>query len=81
MFGKVGSVPVVIMQGRVHYYEGYSMTDVVLPTRLMKKMGAEILFVTNASGGINYDFNAGEFHAYYRPYFYVYSKPAYWSKY
>lgn len=37
------------------------MTDVVLPTRLMKKMGAEILFVTNASGGINYDFNAGDF--------------------
>ena len=61
VFGKVGSVPVVIMQGRVHYYEGYSMTDVVLPTRLMKKMGAEILFVTNASGGINYDFNAGDF--------------------
>ena len=61
VFGYVGSVPVVIMQGRVHYYEGYSMTDVVLPTRLMKKMGAEILFVTNASGGINYDFNAGDF--------------------
>ena len=61
VFGHVGKVPVVIMQGRVHYYEGYSMTDVVLPTRLMKKMGAEILFLTNASGGINSDFNAGDF--------------------
>lgn len=61
VFGRVGEVPVVIMQGRVHYYEGYSMTDVVLPTRLMKKMGAEILFLTNASGGINFDFNAGDF--------------------
>jgi len=61
VFGYVNLVPVVIMQGRVHYYEGYSMTDVVLPTRLMRKMGAEILFLTNASGGINLDFNAGDF--------------------
>lgn len=61
VFGHIGSVPVVIMQGRVHFYEGYSMTDVVLPTRLMKKMGAEILFVTNAAGGINSYFNAGDF--------------------
>lgn len=61
VFGHIGPVPVVIMQGRVHYYEGYSMTDVVLPARLMKKMGAEILFVTNAAGGINSYFNAGDF--------------------
>ena len=60
VFGHIGNVPVVIMQGRVHFYEGYSMTDVVLPTRLMKKMGAEILFVTNASGGVNYNFKAGD---------------------
>lgn len=61
VFGYVGEVPVVIMQGRVHYYEGYSMEDVVLPTRLMKMMGAEVLFLTNASGGVNYDFQAGDF--------------------
>ena len=52
VFGYVNKVPVVIMQGRVHYYEGYPMTDVVLPTRLMKLMGAKALFLTNAAGGI-----------------------------
>ncbi|MCR5357265.1 MAG: purine-nucleoside phosphorylase [Lachnospiraceae bacterium] len=61
IFGHVGDVPVVCMQGRVHYYEGYPISDVVLPTRLMKMMGAEILFLTNASGGINTDFKAGDF--------------------
>lgn len=61
VFGHIGAVPVVIMQGRVHYYEGYSMTDVVLPTRLMRKMGAQILFVTNAAGGVNYNYKAGDF--------------------
>lgn len=61
IFGYVGNVPVVCMQGRVHYYEGYSMTDVVLPTRLMKLMGAEVLFLTNASGGIRQGFHAGDF--------------------
>ncbi len=61
IFGYVGEVPVVCMKGRVHYYEGYPMTDVVLPTRLMKLMGAEILFLTNASGGINANFSAGDF--------------------
>ena len=49
------------MQGRVHYYEGYPMEDVVLPIRLMKKLGAEILFLTNAAGGVNYEFAAGDF--------------------
>lgn len=61
VFGYVNEVPVVIMQGRVHYYEGYTMEDVVLPTRLMKMMGAEILFLTNAAGGVNYEFHAGDF--------------------
>ena len=61
IFGYVKGVPVVCMQGRVHYYEGYPMTDVVLPTRLMKMMGAKVLFWTNAAGGLNYDFQAGDF--------------------
>lgn len=61
VFGYVGGVPVVIMQGRVHYYEGYSMEDVVLPTRLMKMMGAEVLFLTNAAGGVNWQFECGDF--------------------
>ncbi|MDO4945739.1 MAG: purine-nucleoside phosphorylase [Ruminococcus sp.] len=61
VFGYVGKVPVVIMQGRVHYYEGYSMQDVVLPARLMSLMGAKTLFLTNASGGINPSFSAGDF--------------------
>lgn len=61
VFGYSGGVPVVAMQGRVHYYEGYSVQDAVLPTRLMKLMGAEILFLTNAAGGINPSFKAGDF--------------------
>lgn len=61
VFAHIGQVPVVMMQGRVHYYEGYPMDDVVLPIRLMRKMGAEILFLTNAAGGINYEFQAGDF--------------------
>lgn len=61
IFGYVGDVPVVCMKGRVHYYEGYPISDVVLPTRLMKLMGAEILFLTNASGGLNTSFCAGDF--------------------
>lgn len=61
VFGSVNGVPVVAMQGRVHYYEGYSMEDVVLPIRLMRKMGADILFLTNAAGGINAGFRPGDF--------------------
>lgn len=61
IFGYVQDVPVVCMKGRVHYYEGYSISDVVLPVRLMKLMGAKILFLTNASGGINPAFRAGDF--------------------
>lgn len=61
VFGYIGDIKVVIMQGRVHYYEGYEMSDVVLPTRLMKLMGAKTLFLTNAAGSINYGFKAGDF--------------------
>ena len=61
IFGYVGDVPVVCMKGRVHYYEGYDISDVVLPTRLMKLMGIKILFLTNASGGANPGFKAGDF--------------------
>lgn len=60
IFGYVGIVPVVCMQGRVHYYEGYPITDVVLPVRLMKLMGAEVLFLTNAAGGVNTKYSAGD---------------------
>lgn len=60
VFGYVGKVPVVIMQGRFHYYEGYDMTDVVLPIRLMHLMGAKSLVLTNASGGISSDLNVGD---------------------
>ncbi len=60
VFGYVGETPVVIMQGRVHYYEGYDISDVVLPIRLMKLMGAEILFLTNAAGGLNLTFEPGD---------------------
>ena len=61
VFGYIGDVPVVIMQGRVHYYEGYPITDVVLPTRLMKMMGAKVLFLTNAAGGVNFNYKSGDF--------------------
>ena len=60
IFGYVGDVPVVCMQGRVHYYEGYQMSDVVLPIRLMKLMGAKVLFLTNAAGGVQLGMKAGD---------------------
>ncbi len=61
IFGYVKDVPVVVMQGRVHYYEGYAVNDIVMPIRLMGMMGADCLFLTNASGGINTSFSAGDF--------------------
>lgn len=53
LFGRIGGVPVVCMQGRLHYYEGYDVHDVVLPIRVMGFLGAKILFLTNAAGGLD----------------------------
>ena len=61
VFGYVENTPVVIMQGRVHYYEGYTMADVVLPTRLMGMLGAKKILLTNAAGGCNPAYKPGDF--------------------
>lgn len=61
LFGYIGEIPAIVMKGRVHYYEGYSMEEVVMPVRLMKLLGIETLFLTNAAGGINRDFRVGDF--------------------
>ena len=61
VFGYIQNVPVVIMQGRVRFYEGYDMHDVVLPTRLMGMLGAKVLFLTNAAGGMQKGMHAGDF--------------------
>lgn len=60
IFGTVEGIPVVCMKGRVHYYEGYPMSDVVLPIRLMHLLGAKVLFLSNAAGGVNESFRAGD---------------------
>ena len=60
IFGTVGGVKVAVMQGRVHYYEGYDVSDVVLPIRVLSLMGAKAAMLTNAAGGINKDFAAGD---------------------
>ena len=60
IFGKLGGKSVVAMQGRFHFYEGYTMKEVTFPVRVMKFLGIERLFVSNASGGVNPDFEVGE---------------------
>ena len=60
LFGYVEGVPVVAMQGRVHFYEGYPMSDVVLPVRLMGLLGAKTVILTNAAGGVNFNFQPGD---------------------
>lgn len=60
IFGFLEGVPVVCMQGRVHFYEGYTMQDVVLPVRLMGLLGAQKLILTNAAGGVNPSFRPGD---------------------
>lgn len=60
VFGYVGDVKVVVMQGRVHFYEGYAMNEVVLPIRAMHGLGAKKLILTNAAGGMKRGFEAGD---------------------
>ncbi len=60
IFGRLSGKDVVAMQGRVHYYEGYSMQDVTYPVRVMKILGVDTLIVSNASGGLNKDFKKGD---------------------
>lgn len=60
IFGNLESMPVSIMQGRVHYYEGYTMAQVTLPVRVMKRLGVEILIVTNAAGAVNPEYEPGD---------------------
>ena len=59
VMGYVKDVPVICMDGRVHYYEGYTPEEVVLPVRVMRAMGARVLFITNAAGGINEELSPG----------------------
>jgi purine-nucleoside phosphorylase len=60
VFGELEGQPVVVMQGRLHYYEGYSMAEVTLPIRVMQMLGIEILIVTNAAGAVNPEFDPGD---------------------
>jgi purine-nucleoside phosphorylase len=60
ILGQLQEQPVVVMQGRVHFYEGYPIQQVVFPVRVMQVLGIRFLIVTNAAGGINPDFQAGE---------------------
>ncbi len=60
IFGKLGEKYVLAMQGRFHYYEGYSMQEVVFPIRVMKQLGVNYLFISNASGGVNPKFEIGD---------------------
>ena len=61
VFGYCDGVPVAVMQGRVHMYEGYTPQEAVLPVRLLHQLGAKVLFLTNAAGGIQHGMKAGEF--------------------
>lgn len=60
VFGTIGTKKVVAMQGRFHYYEGYSMQEVTFPVRVMKYLGIQKLIVSNASGGVNPNYNVGD---------------------
>ena len=60
VLGKLGNKEVVAMQGRFHYYEGYSLKEVTFPVRVMKKLGADIIIISNAAGGMNRFFKRGD---------------------
>ena len=60
IFGKLGGVDILAMQGRFHFYEGYSMKDVTFPVRVMYELGIKTLFVSNAAGGMNPAFSIGD---------------------
>lgn len=60
IFGKLGGKDVVAMQGRFHFYEGYTMQQVTLPVRVMRELGISYLFVSNAAGGVNFDYKVGD---------------------
>ncbi len=60
IFGELGGKNIIAMSGRFHYYEGYSMEEVTFPVRVMKALGVETLFISNASGGMNPDFEVGD---------------------
>ncbi|MBP6948362.1 MAG: purine-nucleoside phosphorylase, partial [Bacteroidales bacterium] len=60
IFGTLAGKPVCAMQGRFHYYEGYPMEQVTLPVRVMKVLGIKYLFVSNAAGGVNFDYKVGD---------------------
>ena len=60
IFGKLGGVDILAMQGRFHFYEGYSMKEVTFPVRVMYELGIKTLFVSNAAGGMNPKFNIGD---------------------
>ena len=60
IFGKLGDKDIMAMQGRFHFYEGYSMKEVTFPVRVMRELGIKTLFVSNAAGGMNPDFEIGD---------------------
>ncbi len=60
IFGKLGDKEIMAMQGRFHFYEGYSMKEVTFPVRVMRELGIQTLFVSNAAGGMNPDFEIGD---------------------